>query len=329
MTLSLIPSLTRRAAIASALALAIAAPAAAQTAPEGPIEFTVGAGAGGTPDVIMRTLAKVMNETGAVSNPIVVQNRTGGGHSNAYNHVLGMPGDRNTLLTLASPVFTTPIVQGTPSVIDQITPIASIVATELMLVVRPSSPHQTLADFVAAAKANPGRTRIAGGSAGGNDHLLTALLEQKAGVDMTYIPHESGSAGRATFLGDNVEGLFATLAEGMEMIASGDARPLAIFSEARRTEDGVKDIPTAREQGVDMIYTQFWGVGGPAEMDPALAQWWAEKFEQALTSPEWKAYVAENMMLENFRARDDAGAYFTEQQTIFRELLTAVGLAKG
>jgi tripartite-type tricarboxylate transporter receptor subunit TctC len=70
-------------------------------------------------------------------------------------------------------------------------------------------------------------------------------------------------------------------------------------------------------------------VGGPADMDPALAQWWAEKFEQALTSAEWKAYVEQNMMLENFRALDAAGAYFKEQQAIFRELLTAVGMAKG
>lgn len=328
------PHANRRAVLTGALAFAITAPtalraSAAMRAPSGPIEITVGAGAGGTPDVIMRALAKIMNETGIVSNPIVVQNRTGAGHANAYNHVMGMPGNENTLLTLASPVFTTPIVQGTPSVIDRATPIAAIVATELMLVVRPRSPHRTLADFVNATKAAPGRTRIAGGASGGNDHLLTALLEQKAGIKMTYIPHESGGAARATFLGDNVEGLFATLAEGNDMIAAGNARPLAIFSEARRTEAGVKDIPTAREQGVDMVYTQFWGVAGPEKLAPDVAAWWADKFERAMQSPEWKKYVADNMMLENFKALDAAGAYFRAEQDTFRTLLRAVGLAKG
>jgi putative tricarboxylic transport membrane protein len=320
-----------RAALAALGLLAVlAAPAAAQTrAPVGPIEFTVGAGAGGTPDVIMRTLAKIMNETGAVPNPIVVQNRSGAGHANAYNHVLRMPGNESTLLTLASPVFTTPIVQGTPSVIDRITPIAAIVASELMLVVRPTSPHRSLTDLVAAAKAAPGRTRIAGGAAGGNDHLLTALLEQKAGIDLTYVPHESGGAARATFLGDNVEGHFATVAEGAEMIGAGQARALAIFSAGRRAEAPLAGIPTAREQGVDMVYTQFWGVGGPPGLDPAVAAWWAERFREALAGAAWRDYVGKAMLLDAYKALGEAGAYFKAEQATFRELLAAVGLAKG
>ena len=125
-------------------------------APEGPIEITVGAGAGGSPDVIMRTIAKIMNDEGIVENPIVVQNRTGGGHSNAYNYVLGRPGDENTLLTLASPVFTTPIVQGTPSAIDQVTPIAGFIQSELVLLTTPDSP---LRDSAGLRRGGEGRAR--------------------------------------------------------------------------------------------------------------------------------------------------------------------------
>jgi len=165
-------------------------------APEGTIEFGVGAGAGGSPDVIMRTFAQIMNEQNIVANPIVIQNRSGPGHSNAYNHVLGLRGDENTLLTLASPVFTTPIVQGTPSVIDQITPIALLAGSELVLLTTPDSAFNTLGDLVTAATATPGRVRVAGGSSGGNDHVLTGLLETASGTTLTYIPHESGSAGR-------------------------------------------------------------------------------------------------------------------------------------
>jgi putative tricarboxylic transport membrane protein len=214
-------------------------------APEGPIEFTVGSGAGGSPDVIMRTFAQIMNEQGIVENAIVVQNRSGGGHSNAYNHVLGLPGDENTLLTLASPVFTTPIVQGTPSVIDQITPIAALVQSELLLFTTPDSDLNSLADVVAAATAAPGRVRVAGGASGGNDHVLTGLIETATGITLTYVPHESGSAGRATFLGGNVELHFATVSEGLEMIGGGTGKPLAIFSAERRGEEALAGIPTA------------------------------------------------------------------------------------
>jgi putative tricarboxylic transport membrane protein len=315
-------------AIALSFAIATAAHAQEMRAPEGPIEFTVGAGAGGSPDVIMRTIAQIMTEEGIVENPIVVQNRSGAGHSNAYNHVLSLPGDENTLLTMASPVFTTPIVQGTPSVVDQVTPIAGFIQSELVLLTTPDSPFNSLAVMVAAAKAEPGRVRVAGGASGGNDHIATGLIETAAEITLTYIPHESGGAARATFLGGNVELHFATLAEGMEQIMAGTAKPLAILSEARRTEEVYANVPTAKEQGVDVVYTQFWGVAGPADLDPAVAAWWADKFRKAVESKTWQDGLAANLQMSQFYALEEAGAYFQREQETFRTVLTKIGLAK-
>lgn len=315
-------------AVALAAGLAASAHAQEMRAPEGPIEFTVGAGAGGSPDVIMRTIAQIMNEEGIVENPIAIQNRSGAGHSNAYNHVLGLPGDENTLLTMASPVFTTPIVQGTPSVVDQVTPIAGFIQSELVLLTTPDSPFNSLTDMVAAATAEPGRVRVAGGASGGNDHIATGLIETAAGITLTYIPHESGGAARATFLGGNVELHFATLAEGMEQIAAGTAKPLAILSEERRTEEAYANVPTAKEQGVDVVYTQFWGVAGPPGLDPAVAAWWADKFRKATESQTWQDGLKANLQLGQFYALEEAGEYFKREQETFRTVLTKIGLAK-
>jgi putative tricarboxylic transport membrane protein len=276
----------------------------------------------------MRSIAQIMNEEGIVENPIVIQNRSGAGHSNAYNHVLSLPGDENTLLTMASPVFTTPIVQGTPSVVDQVTPIAGFIQSELVLLTTPDSPFNTLADMVTAAAAEPGRVRVAGGASGGNDHIATGLIETAAGITLTYIPHESGGAARATFLGGNVELHFATLAEGMEQIAAGTAKPLAILSETRRTEEAYANVPTAKEQGVDVVYTQFWGVAGPADLDPAVAAWWADKFRKATETQTWQDGLKANMQLGQFYALDEAGAYFKREEETFRTVLTKIGLAK-
>jgi putative tricarboxylic transport membrane protein len=317
--------------LGAALALALAATTAfAQDmrAPEGPIEFTVGSSAGGTPDVIMRTFAQIMNEQGLVENPIVVQNRSGAGHSNAFNHVLGLPGDENTLLVLASPVFTTPIVQGTPSVIDQITPIALVVQSELLLLTTPDSAFNTLADVVAASTAAPGTVRVAGGASGGNDHILTGLVESATGTTMTYIPHESGGDARATFLGGNVELHFATLAEGIEMITAGTAKPLALFSEQRRSEEALTAVATAKEQGVDIVYTQFWGVGGTAGLDPAVAAWWADKFTAAAQTDAFQTWLSENLYRSDMVVLAESGAYFATEQDRFRTVLTNIGLAK-
>lgn len=303
--------------------------ARAQTmrAPVGPIEFTVGAGVGGTPDVIMRLIAQIMRDERLVENPIVVQNRTGAGHANAYNFVLGRPGNENTLLTLASPVFTTPIVQGTPSVIDRITPIAGFIQSELVLLTTAASPFNTLQDVVAAARARPGRVRVAGGASGGNDHIATALIEEAAGVTLTYIPHESGGAARATFLGGNVELLFGTLAEGLEQIEAGRAKPLAILSSARRTEGRFATVPTAREQGMNVVYSQFWGVGGPPGLSPEVATWWADRFRKATETERWQASLRSGMNTGRFYALAEAGEYFRREQQTFRTVLTRIGVA--
>lgn len=314
---------------ASALALSTAIPAYAQgKAPSGPVEFTTGSGPGGTPDVIMRNVAKIMTEQKIVNIPVAVQNRTGGSHSNAYNYVLGRKGDGNVILSVASPVFLTPIMQGTPSVINRITPIAGFIQSELVLEVQPDSPYKSLKEFIAAAKANPGKIRISGGQHAGTDHLATALIEKAAGVKFTYIPYESGSAALASFLGKNVEATFGTLEEGLPMLQSGKARALAILSEKRRPEDSYKNVPTMKELGYNVVFGQFWGVAGPPGMDPEVARWWADKFEKVVKTKAWRDGLKAKFQRSDFYALDKAGAYFKREDEKFRALMEDVGLAK-
>jgi putative tricarboxylic transport membrane protein len=312
------------------LALVLACgPASAQgKAPKGPAEITTGSGPGGTPDVIKRNVVKIMTEEKIINIPIAVQNRTGGSHANAYNFVLGKKGDENILLSMASPVFLTPIMQGTPSVIAQITPIAGFIQSELVLEVQPDAPYKTLQEFLAAAKANPGRIRISGGQHAGTDHLATALIEKAAGVKFTYVPYDSGSAALASFLGKNVEATFATLEEGVPVIQSGKARPLAILSEKRRPENEYKDVPTMKELGYNVVFGQFWGVAGPPGMDPEVAKWWADKFQKVVATKTWQDGLKAKFQRSDFYALEKAGEYFKKEEANFRGLMEDVGLAK-
>jgi len=314
---------------AAALALSASIPAYAQgKAPSGPAEFVTGSGPGGTPDVIMRNVAKIMAEQKIVNIPVAVQNRTGGSHSNAYNYVLGKKGDGNVILSIASPVFLTPIMQGTPSVIDRVVPIAGFIQSELVLEVQPDSPYKTLKEFIAAAKANPGKIRISGGQHAGTDHLATAMIEKAAGVKFTYVPYESGSAALASFLGKNVEATFGTLEEGLPMIQSGKARALAILSEKCRPEDSYKNVPTMKELGYNVVFGQFWGVAGPPGMDPEVAKWWADKFEKVVKTKVWQDGLKEKFQRSEFYALDKAGEYFKRENAKFLGLMQDVGLAK-
>jgi putative tricarboxylic transport membrane protein len=181
--------------------------------------------------------------------------------------------------------------------------------------------------MVAAARARPGRVRVAGGASGGNDHIATGLIEEAAGVTLTYVPHESGGAARATFLGGNVELLFGTLSEGLEQIEAGRAKPLAILSAARQPEGRFATVPTAREQGLNVVYSQFWGVGGPPGLNPAVAAWWADRFLKATETQRWQASLRSGMNTGRFYALAEAGEYFRREQQTFRTVLTRIGLA--
>ncbi len=323
--------LLHRLVLATACAYGITAAVDAQAqmkAPRGPVEITVGSGPGGSPDVIMRNIVKIMTEEKIVTIPVVVQNRPGGSHSNAYNYVLGKKGDENLLLTLASPVFTTPIMQGTPSVISQVVPIAGFIQSELVFLVQPNSPYRTFKDFIDAAKKEPKKLRIAGAASGGTDHLATALIEKAAGVRLTYIPYESGSKALASFLGGNVEATFGTLEEGLPVFQGGKARALAILSEKRRPEASYKDIPTAKELGYSVVFGQFWGVAAPPGTDPAIAAWWEDKFRKAVATKTWQDGLKEKFQRSDFYGLAKAGEYFKREEATFRSLMEDVGLAK-
>jgi putative tricarboxylic transport membrane protein len=322
--------LSQAATVAALSFLAFAAPAFAQQmkAPKGPVEIATGSGPGGTPDVIFRNALKIMTEQKIVDIPVVVQNRTGGAHANAYNYVLGKRGDENLLLVLASPVFTTPIMQGTPSVIEQTVPVAGFIQSELVFMVQPNSPFRTMKDFVEAAKKEPRRLRIAGAQAGGTDHLATAQVEKAGGIRLTYIPYDSGSAALASFLGGNVEATFGTLEEGLPVIQSGKARPLGILSAQRRPEASYANVPTMKEQGYDIVFGQFWGVAAPPGTDPAIAAWWADKFRKVVETKQWQDGLKEKFQRSDFYALAAAGEYFRKEQATFRALMEDVGLAK-
>jgi putative tricarboxylic transport membrane protein len=305
----------------------MASPAFAQ-APTGPVEITVGSSAGGTPDVLMRSAAKILNEEKIVENPLVVANRTGGSWTVAANYVLGKAGDKNTLMAIAQPMITTPIVQGLPNTFEKLSPISVFVQGELMLVVAPDSPFNSLADLVKAAKEKERGVRIAGAQTGGTDQMATALLEKAAGIKLNYIPFDGGGAATAAFLGNNVEAIFLSLEEGNGLIESKKAKPLAILSEKRRPEDAFKNIPTAKEQGVDLLWGQFWGIALPPDSDPKLVAWWEEKIGKLVASPSWTSFLAKSYYTSSLKDSAASLKFLKEQHAIYRDLLREFGLSK-
>jgi putative tricarboxylic transport membrane protein len=318
------------AAAALALGAGLALPADAQTrAASGSIEIVLGGGPGGTPDVIFRQVARVFNETGIVDLPFAVQNRTGGSWAVSANHVLGRAGDENLLYVVAQPVFITPVTQGiTPPWHTQLTPIAMFVQGDLIIVTQPDGPYHTLTDLLEAAGAEPFAVTVNGGQAGSSAQMAMALLGNVADVEFNYVPFEHAPAAIAAFLGGNAEATILAPFEAVPLIEAGRVRPVAILNTERRTEPELADIPTAREQGVDALWGQIWGISGPPGMDPELARWWSERFAELVNSDAWRAVTADSLLRSDFVGIDGAGALLEELFQQHLEVMQTLGLSR-
>jgi putative tricarboxylic transport membrane protein len=326
------PRLARHRVLLGALALSATtlggAQAIAQAAPTGPIEITSGTSPGGTPDVLMRRAAKILNEEKIVANPIVVQNRTGGSWTVAANWVLGKKGDPNTVLTIAQPIITTPITQGQPTVYDKITPIGMFIQGDLLIVAQPNSPAKNLKEFVELAKQRERGVKVAGAQAGSTDHMVTGLVEKAGGVKLNYIPFDGGGAAQTAFLGGNVDMIVLPPGEALPLIKSNKAKALAVLSEQRLANPEFKDLPTAKEQGFNVIWGQAWGLAGPPDMDPALVKYWDDAIQKLVATDAWKAAMKDMFLRSEVVPASKAKAHFAQMHNEHLALLRDLGLAK-
>lgn len=297
-------------------------------APVGAIEISVGCAAGCTPDVLMRRAAKIWNDEKIIQNPIVIVNRPGGGMTTAMNFVLDRPGNENNLMALAEPVFSTPIVQGKEPAYNKFTPLGVFVQTQLMILTQPNSPNKTLKDVIEDARARPQQVRVAGSSAGATDDQIMGLLEKAGGVDMTFIPHSGGGAAQATFLGGNTELIVLTLDEALPHVQAGKARALAILNNERRTEEALKDVPTAKEQGIDVAWEQVFGLLGAPKLDPAVTAWWSEKIQALAQTEAWKAALKQNYLGATVYVGDSLPQNMDRFHERRLEVLKLIGAAK-
>lgn len=327
-----LPAISAALALTAATALT-ALPVAAQDVGRAPnaesIEITVGSGAGASPDIFVRRIGQILNDEGIVTLPIVVQNRTGGAWTVAGNHVVSHPGDEGLLFGIVGTIFTTPIVQGLPSIYDQITPLAMISRIDLVLLVRNDSPIQTFEDLIEAASAEPQAISLAGANVGSTDSIVSSLIEKAGDVDLNYVPFDGGGGAIiSAFLGGTVDTIPLPLDEAFPLIQSGDARAIAIFTTERHTSPEYKDVPTATEQGYDVVWSQYFGLAGPPELDPEVAAWWTDKLAQLVETDAWKKAEASTFQVTDFVSGEEVVPAFQDLNDRFTAVLTDLGLAK-
>ena len=283
----------RRFALIAALGLAAAwAPSAwSQAWPTKPITFVVPNPPGGLVDtsarIVGEPLAKLLGTT------IVIDNKAGASGNIAYQQVALAPKDGHTLLVSYSAyhVGNPAMFAKLPWAQKDLVPVALLTAATNVITAHPSVPANTLSEFIAYLKANPGKLNFASQGNGSLSHVGTALWEQATGTDMVHVPYKGSGAAIADVLAGNVQVFITTPPSVMQHVSTGKLKAYAVTGKTRHP--GLPNVPTTAEAGLPGFELEAWvGLFAPAGTPAPVVAQLTEAVRRALDTPEARANVA-------------------------------------
>lgn len=278
----------RKLALMSLVLLAGAFPARAEY-PDRPVKIVVPVGAGGGVDVMARLLARYLSER--LGQQFFVENRPGAAGVIGSKHVIASPADGMTLLYTPSSLSLATLVNKTPpyDLAKDFTPIVNVAISPYALVVHPSVPAHSLKEFIAYAKANPGKLSYGSPGVGSASHLAAELLKSKAEIEMVHVPNKGMNQALLDLMGGQVQVLFASV-PGLTSEKAARVRPIAM-AELKRSAL-MPDLPTMDESGMSGFAVGNWaGLLGPAGLDAAIVKKLHDEVIAILATPDMKAHV--------------------------------------
>jgi len=262
----------------------------AQDYPSKPITMVVPFPPGGVAEIVGRPLAVSMQAV--LKQPVIIVNRPGAGGAVGMASVAKGPADGYTILMALSSISVFPVadrINGkAPSYqFSDFAPIALVTADPTVLVVRADSKYSTLKDFVAAAKASPGKINYSSAGIYSTLHVAMEIFADAAGIKLFHVPYQGGGPAVTALLGGQVEALASGPAAAIGQIKGGKMRALASWSTERLKL--LPDIPTFKELGYDAEFYIWSGVFAPAATPPAVQARLRAAVKEAAASPEFKA----------------------------------------
>jgi putative tricarboxylic transport membrane protein len=283
---------------------------------------------GGGWDQTARAMESVLQSTGLAS-PVTVENIAGAGGTVGLAQLADKYSGRGDVLMVSGLVMVGSILTNkTPVSLDQTAPIARLTGEYEILVVPANSEIKSLGDLLTKLKADPGSVSWGGGSAGGTDHILAAMIAKAVGIDgskVNYVPFSGGGEALAAILGGHVTVGVSGLGEWLGQIQSGELRAIAISAPERVA--GV-DIPTIKEQGIDVSLANWRAVFGPPELDDAKKQALIDMVDKMAKSDAWKKSLGEKGWMDLYLSGDAFAAFLKEENTRVADTLKSIGLVQ-
>jgi len=278
--------------VAIGLGAMTASEAAAQAYPNRPIKMVVPFAPGGA-DVIARLVGDQI--TAALGQPVVIENRPGGAGGTVGTKFVTTAEPDGYTLTLASPgpITVAPAVNKTLDYdpLKQLAPVAMIAQSPFMMVIHPGVPAKTVQEFVAHAKANPGKINFVSPGFGTSSHLFGELLKQKTGIEIVHIPYRGATPAIVDLVAGQVQMFIDNVRNVQSFVQAGKLRALAVTSDKRSPD--LPDLPTMAEAGVEGVVGFYWnGVLAPAGVPAPIVEKLNAVINEGLRTRETRATIA-------------------------------------
>jgi len=263
----------------------------AQTYPTRPVRLVVGFPPGGGTDITARLIGQWLSER--LGQQLVIENRPGAGSNIATEGVVRAAADGYTLLLVsaAHAINATLYDRLNYNFLRDIAPVAGVIRVPNLMEVNPSLPPKSVPEFIAYAKANPGKVNYASGGNGTAQHLAGELFKIMTGVDMVHVPYRGDAPALTDLIGGQVQVMFGNMPSSIEHIRAGKLRPLAVTTAAR--SEALPDLPPVGDYVPGYEASTWQGLGAPGNTPTEIVDKLNKEINAALSDPKIKARLAD------------------------------------
>jgi tripartite-type tricarboxylate transporter receptor subunit TctC len=292
--------------------------------PTRPVRIIVGFAPGGAPDIAARLLAQWLSER--LGQQFIIENRPGAGGNIATEAVVQAPADGYTLLliNISNAVNATLYQKLNYNFIRDIAPVASISHENYGMEVHPTFAAKTVSEFIAYAKANPGKLNMASPGNGTGPHVAGELFKIMAGVDMVHVPYRGSPPALTDLLAGQVQMMFSPLSSSIEYVRAGKLRALAVTTATR--SDALPDIPTVGEFVPGYAASGWFGIGAPAKTPGAIVDQLNREINAGLADAKLKARLAELGAVVFVGSPSDFGKHIADETEKWAKVVRTANL---
>src|SRR5215472_15341201 len=299
--------------------------------PTKPVEIVVAAGAGGASDQMARMLQAAVQKNNLMKQPMVVSLKGGASGAEALMYMKSSESDPNKFLIAYSLIYTLPLSVKLPFDWRELTPVAVMAFDQFVLWDNVQLPYATTKDFLAAKTATP-PFKMGGTGSKREDQILTVFIEKRAGAKFLYLPYKSGGDAATQLVGNHTQSNVNNPSENLEVWRAGQVRALCVFDSARieykakvTDTQSWNDIPTCKEEGLDVEYTMLRGMFLPPKATPDQVAFYVDLFKKITQTPEYKDYMEKQALKPVFYTGDEMVKFLEKDEALHKQLMTEAG----